>query len=324
MAWNYTESVESTVNVGTGVQLLDAGLADLVSAALDDAAFELADTPVQGSKYFDVMNVSNNNISSQTVHGMGLAQVNSDGAALPVDKQILGFKQTLSTYVLRNAAAITREVLEDDRHGVVGKHARALMQSGGKTIERILADIVNRGFDGNDGSHDATGLSALAEDGLACFAKDRPQARASASNWSNISAAGSLTPDAVAQARLSFDQYIDGNGDLAPQQLMKVAVSPDQVDTMREISGSSLKVDTSLNNTNVVSGIDYEKWSWLSSGTVVYFGDCENGLKFLVRENPGTVSWNDGSNPDKMWTRLRMKVGTGITRPGNVIGAQIS
>jgi len=324
MAWNYTESVKSTVNVGSGVQLLDESLADLVSAALDEAAFELAETPVQGSKYFDVMNVDKNNISSQTVHGIGLAQVNSDVANLPVDKQIMGFKQTLSTYVLRNAMAIGREVLEDDRFGVIGQHARNLMQSGSKTIERILADMINRGFADPNPTHDATNLSALAEDGLACFSTDRPHARASAGKWSNLDTGGVLTPDAVATARLNFDTYIDGNGDLAPQQLVKVVVSPDQVDTMREISGSSLKVDTSLNTTNVVSGIDYEKWSWLSAGTVIYVGDGTNGLKFLIRQNPATVSFNDGTNPDKMWTRLRMKIGTGITCPGNVIGCDIT
>ena len=323
MSWKYTESLQSVVNVGSGKQLLDDSIADLVTAALDMAKLELADTPVEGSKYFDVMNVDKNNISTKSVYGLGLAKVNPDGAKPPVDKQIMGFKQTLSTYVLRNFAAVTREVLEDDRYGVLGQHARLLMQSGNKTIERVLADIVNRGFAASGTAHNATNLSALAEDGLALFADNRPQPRASAGFWGNLAAAGALTADAIATARLNFDTYVDGNGDLSPQQLVKVVVSPNLVDTMRELSGSTLKVDTSLNNTNIVNGIEYEKWSYLADDTVMYVGDGENGMKFLVRDNPKTESFNDGSDPDVFWTRLRMKIGTGITRPGNVQGAQI-
>ena len=85
---------------------------------------------------------------------------------------------------------------------------------------------------------------------------------------------------------------------------------------MREISGSTLKVDTNLNNTNVVSGTSYECYSFLAPGTVVYEGSTENGLEFHIRSNPNLMAWNDGSNPDKMWMRWRMQAGTGCKRPG--------
>ena len=321
MAWNFGESVKSAVRSGSGMQLLDEETANFYKAAIDEASNVLAKTPVQGSKYFKVRNVDKNNYSSQDVYGIGLAEVNSDAEALPVDKQIVGFDQTITNFVIRQSMAIGRESLETDRFGVIGEHTNSLMQSGEKTIERILADAFNRGFGSSDGGTTATtNLSLLAEDGLALFSGNRPQPRASAGVWSNLATTGDLTADTVAAARVSFNTYLDGNGDLAPQMLQKVIVSPELEDTMREISGTSLKVGTSLNNMNVVEGTPYEVWHWLNPNTVIYCGDADNGLEFHVRANPSVLTWEDGQNPDLIRTRMRMAIGTGAKRPGKFIG----
>jgi hypothetical protein len=321
MAWNFGESVKSSIQVGSGIQLLDEETQNFYKAALDEAANKLASTPVQGSKYFKVKNVDKNNYSSQDVYGVGLAQVNSDAEDLAVDKQIVGFEQTISNFVIRLAMAIGRESLETDRFGVIGEHSSSLMQSSQKTIERLLADTFNRGFGTADGGTTATtNLSALAEDGLALFSGNRPQPRATAGTWENLNAAGALTATTVADARTQFNTYLDGNGDLAPQMLEKVIVSPELEDTMREISGTTLKVDTSLNTTNIVSGTEYEVWHWLNANTIIYCGDADNGVEYHVRRSPSINTWEDGTNPDKIWTRMRMALGTGIKRPGKYIG----
>lgn len=316
MAWNFASSVKSTVQVGSGAQILDQETANFFKAGLDEASNAYAKTPVEGAKYYKVKNVDKNNYSSQTVHGIGLAEVNSDLEDLPVDKQIVGFEQTISNYVIRKAMVVGREALETDRFGVIGDHSRNLIHSGGKTIERIQADSFNRGFG-------TTNLSVLAEDGLAFFSASRPQPRATAGTWSNLESTGALTADSVATARVNFNTYLDGNGDLDPQMLSKVIVSPELEDTMREISGTTLKVDTSLNNTNVVSGTDYDVYHWLDAGTVIYCGDGENGLEFHVRKNPSIDTYNDGSNIDKIISRMYMAVGTGLKRPGKFRGQQI-
>jgi hypothetical protein len=194
--FNYAESVKSVVRTGSGMQLLDEETANFFKAAIDEARTKIAETPIQGSKYFAVKNVDKNNYSSQDMLGIGLAEVNSDAEDLPVD----------------------------------------------------------------------------------------------------------------------------GNGDLAPQMLEKVIVSPELEDTMKEISGSSLKVDTSLNTTNIVAGTPYEVWHWLNANTIIYCGDEENGVEFHIRQNPGVLTWEDGSNPDKIWSRMRMAIGTGAKRPGKFIG----
>lgn len=321
MAWNFGESVKSVVRSGSGYQLLNEETGNFYTAALDEASNLLAQTPVQGSKYFKVKNVDKNNYSSQDVYGVGMAQVNSDGEELVFDKSVVGFDQTITNFVLRLAKGTGRESLETDRFGVIGDDVKELMQSGYKTIERILADAANRGFGSADGGTTPTSnLSLLAEDGLALFSGNRPQPRAQAGVWSNLNGAGALTADTVAATRVAFNTYLDGNGDLSPQMLEKVIVSPELEDTMREISGSTLKVDTSLNTTNVVSGTPYEVWHWLNANTVIYCGDADNGLEFHVRKNPETLTWEDGTNPDLIKTRMRMAVGTGCKRPGKFIG----
>lgn len=317
MAWNYASSAVSKVQIGTGEQLLDANIAPFLKAGIDEAMNKYSKIPQQGLGYYKVKNVTGNNYTSQDMLGVGLMKVNSDGEQLPIDKQIVGFTQTITNYVLRNAMAIEREALETDRYGVIGDHARALMHSANKTLEYIYADSFNRGFG-------TTGLSLLAEDGLAFFSATRNNPRLSAGQWSNLDSGGVLTAAAVASNRTSFKTYTDGNGDLDPQMLEKVIVAPNLEDTMREISGSTLKVDTSLNNTNVVSGTAYECWSWLADGTVIYMGDGDNGLEFHIRKNPEITSFNDGTNPDKLWSRVRMAVGTGLKRPGKFRGCQVS
>jgi hypothetical protein len=305
--------------------MIDDEVKNFLEASLDEASTLLSKVPVQGSGYFKTRNVSNNNYSSQEMLGIGLAEVNSDLEDLPVDKQIAGYKQTISNFVLRKSMAIGREALETDRFGVIGEHSRNLTHSGLRTTQFILADMFNRGFGtANGGDTVTTNLSALAEDGLALFSGSRPQPRATAGEWSNLIATGALTPDVIADTRVAFNIYLDGNGDLAPQMLEKVIVSPELEDTMREISGSTLKVDTSLNTTNIVSGTSYEVWHYLNANTALFCGDADNGVEFHIRKNPDILTWEDGSNPDKIWSRLYMALGTGIKRPGKWMGQLVS
>jgi hypothetical protein len=105
--------------------------------------------------------------------------------------------------------------------------------------------------------------------------------------------------------------------------MQKIVVPPDLEDTIKEIVGTNLKVDTSLNNTNIVSDVSYEVWDWLDSGIVAYCGDAENDLQFHVRVAPGVIVFQDGQNPDKIHSRLRMALGTGLLRPGMYRGQVI-
>ena len=314
--WNNTESAESTVTAGSGAELVDE-FGALTSAGIDEAFKREAATPIQGEAFFKSKSVDKNNYKYQGMNGIGLVQINSDGAAMPMGKKSLGFDSTITNYVMRLSMGITRELLETDRYGVIGDHSRSLAHSGRKTIERILADAANRGFGTVDGGETAsTNLSLLAEDGLAFISGNRPQPKGGLPVWSNRETGSTLTADAVATARLNFRKYLDGSGDLDPQKMTRVIVPPDLEDTIKEIVGSTLKVDTSLNNTNVVSDVGYTVWDWLESDKVLFEGDCENELEFHTRISPGVVTYQAGDNPDLIMSRLRMALGTGCRRPG--------
>jgi hypothetical protein len=315
-AFDYTAAEKTTAMAGSGAELVDE-FGVFTAAGIDEARKRDAATPIQGEKYFKTKNVDKNNYSNQGMNNIGLAQLNSDGDNLPIDKKSVGFNQVITNYTMRQSMMITRELLETDRYGVVGDHSRSLVHSARKTIERILADPFNRGFG-------TTSLGVLAEDGLGFFSAARPQPKSSAGTWSNLEATGALTPDALATARVNFRKYLDGSGDLDPQIMQKVIVSADQEDTMREIVGTNLKVDTSLNNTNIVSDVAYEVWDWLDDGIVAFCGDAENDLQFHIRKAPGVIVFQDGTNPDKIWSRMRMAMGTGLLRPGKYRGLTVS
>ena len=315
-AFNYDSSAKTTIHAGSGAELVDE-FGVLTAAGIDEARKRDAATPIQGQKYFMTKNVDKNNYSHQAVNGIGMVQLNSDADDLPIDKKSMGFDQTISNYVMRLSMSISREMLETDRYGVIGGHSRSLVHSSRKTIERILADPFNRGTGTTD-------LAILAEDGLGFFSAGRPQPKASAGTWSNLETTGALTADMLATARVNFRKYLDGNGDLDPQMMKKVIVGPDLEDTMKEIVGTNLKVDTSLNNTNIVSDVSWEVWDWLESTTAVFCGDAENELQYHVRVSPGVLVTQDGRNPDMIWSRLRMALGTGLLRPANYRAATIS
>ena len=315
-AFDYASSAKATVMAGSGAELVDE-FGVFTAAGIDEARKMDAATPIQGEKYFKTKNVDKNNYSNQGINNIGLAQLNSDGDAMPIDKKSVGFAQTITNYTMRQSMRITRELLETDRYGVIGDHSRSLVHSARKTIERILADPFNRGFG-------TSALGVLAEDGLGFFSAARPQPKSTAGTWSNLEVAAGLTPDALATARLNFRKYLDGSGDLDPQVMQKVVVSADQEDAMREIVGTNLKVDTSLNNTNIVSDVAYEVWDWLDDGIIAFCGDSENDLQFHVRVSPGITVFQDGTNPDKLWSRMRMALGTGLLRPGKWRGLKIS
>lgn len=325
MAWNFTESAETAVQAGNGAELVDQ-FGVLTRAGIDEALKREAATPIQGQQFYSVKNVDKNNYKYQGVNGIGVVQFNSDGDTMPVDSKSLGFDQTISNYTMRLAIGITREMLETDRYGVIGNHARSLTHSGKKTMELIMADTFNRGFGtATPVSGSATSnLSLLCEDGLALFSGERPQPKAGLSAWSNLETSGALTADAVATARINLRKYLDGNGDLDPQMMTRVIVPPDLEDTIREIVGSNLKVDTSLNNTNVVSDVKYVVYDWLESDKVVFEGDCENELEFHIRVNPNILTYQAGDNPDLLWSRLRMALGTGCRRPGRFRGLVVT
>lgn len=312
--WNYAASAKAIVNVGNGAEMVDE-FGPLTRAGIDTAFKGEAATPVQGAAYYKTKNVDKNNYSYQGVNGIGQVQLNSDGDDIPTDKKSLGFSHLISNYTMRLKIGITREMTETDRYGVIGDHSRSLVHSARKTTERIFADTVNRGFG-------TTGLSILCEDGLGMFSAGRPQPKADAGTWSNLEATGDLTADSITTARLNFRQYKDRSGDLDPQMLQKVIVSTDLEDTIKEITGTTLKVDSSLNNVSVVSDVSYEVWDWLSPKKVIYQGNGENELEFHTRVNPNVVTFQAGDNPDLIWSRLRMAIGTGCRRPLNYRGQQ--
>ena len=314
-AFNFDSSAKTTVSAGSGVELVDE-FGVLTAAGIDEARKRDAATPIQGEKYFQTKSVDKNNYTHQAVNGIGMVELNSDADDMKIDKKSMGFDQTITNYVMRLKMGITRELLETDRYGIIGGHSRSLVHSSRKTRERILADPFNRGFGTTD-------LAILAEDGLGFFSAGRPQPKASAGTWSNLETSGGLTADMLATARVNFRKYLDGNGDLDPQMMTKVIVGPDLEDTMKEIVGTNLKVDTSLNNTNIVSDVNWEVWDWLDSGIAAFCGDAENDLQFHVRIAPGVMVTQDGSNPDMIWSRLRMALGTGLLRPAKWRGAVI-
>lgn len=324
MAWNFTETATTSIDVGSGYQLLSGDVADLFQAGFDEVINKYSNVPVMGSKYHAVKNVDMNNIKTKSMLGIGLMKVNSDADEMPFDKMGVGFEQTITNYVLRVAMGTSREAIETDRYGAIGKDTRSLMHSAKRTIEYVLADSFNRGFGTTNGITTAdSNLSLLAEDGLALFSGSRPQPRASAGTWSNLDSGGVLSEDAIFSNITAGRTYVDGNGDLDPQELVKIIVAPNLEQTIKIVTKSSLSPTTSLNDANSVMGLQYEVYSWLSDGIVIYEFDGENELEFHVRKSPEIMTWQ-GENPDLIKSRCRMAIGTGCKRPGKFRGCQVS
>jgi len=178
------------------------GVNSWYGAAYDEHAVEYTDL-------FDSDTSSRAYEEDVGVSGLGLAQTKSEGQSVAYDDERQTFVTRYSHVVYGLGFVITREMVEDDLYGVVGKRrSKALAFSMRQTKEINAANVYNRAFNGSYTGGDGVSLVNSAHPNYA------------GGTWSNtLATQADLSEASLEQACIDIMAYTNDRG-------LKISVIP--------------------------------------------------------------------------------------------------
>ena len=219
----------------------------------------------------------------------GLASVKPEGAPIQYDSARQGFttRYTHVTYAL--GFTITREMVEDDLYGTIGKkRAEALAFSMRQTKEIIGANVYNRAFTSGYVGGDGVVLGSSAHPNVA------------GGTQSNILAtAANLSEAALEQMCIDIMGLTDDRGLKIALQPQMLIIPKDLVFEAERILKSDLRVSTANNDINALKlmgkfpkGVKVNQY--LTSSTAYYIRtDAKDGMKYFDRRGDKFEMDND-------------------------------
>ncbi len=239
------------------------------------------DHPKEYTALFDVETSDRNYEEDLGTQGFGLAAVKAEGGPISYDEA----KQTYVTRYVHTVYGIgfiiTREMMEDDLYGKIGKkRATALSRSINQTIETVGANVYNRAFN----------ASYTGGDGKELVATDHPTASGNQSN--ELTTAADLSEVAIEQLVIQIMQATDERGLKQAIMPRSLIVHPNEAFNATRILKSALQNDTANNAINAIKaqGVFPEgvKINHYFSDTDAWFirTNAMDGMKFFMRRKP--------------------------------------
>ncbi len=315
-----TASAKSIVQgPGAGFHIPE-GFAALLTAGTDEVFKRGFEFPFEGDMFYSSHTTNKDTETFQSVVGLGDIGQNRDADELPSDEQGLGFPHSITTYVFRGKTGHERRLIEDELYGQIRDNVRELMEGSRRTVEKILADGVNRA----DGATASTGAPFLCEDGYYWLDATRNNPHPRGGTWGNVEATSSITPTSIFTAQLNFAKHVNERGERDQKKLTKVIVRPDEEREVWEIKNSDLRPTDAMNAANFQFGrFEYSTYNLMTTSQVMYMAEGRNEVRSYWRMKPSVVAFTDG-NPDVLWQRVRFRFGIGALRPDIWRGGVVS
>lgn len=249
------------------------------------------------------------------ISGFGYAVAKSEGNNISYDTMMQGFVTRYNHVVYALGFTITREMVEDDQYGVIGKkRAKALARSMRLTKDVIAANVLNRAF-----TSTYTG-----GDGKELCATDHPNV--AGGTWSNeLATAANLSEAALEQMNIDIMKLTDDRGlkiAVRPKQLI---IPPDLVFEAERILKTEGRVATADNDLNALKMMGKIPKivvnQYLTSATAYFLQtDTPEGMKYFERRGDQFDMDNDFDNENAKykatarysfgWTDPRCMYGT--------------
>lgn len=311
-----TASAESVPSVSRPGVHIPENFEAVLKTGLDEVFKRELETPYEGMQFFKKKNMSKRSYKFQSYYGLGHVSQVTELENVDSDEIGLGFDWTLTSNIFKGEIAITKEMKEDELHGVIRDLQAELSESERYSKEIILADVFNRALG-------ASGAPFLCEDGMYLGDESRPNPYALAGNWSNLEAAGDITASSIFQAQLNFAQNKDERGKKKPLKMKTLVIRPQDEETVWEILKSDKEPTSSLNKRNFQQDrFSYIVYNYLTSAVNVFIAEDKHGAKnelyFGDRVSPQVETYKDGNNPDVTRQRIRSRFGVGAGRPYNM------
>ena len=238
-----------------------------------------------------------------TVTGFGIAPVKSENAPVYYDDVFQGYDTTYTHTTYALAFRVSKEMVDDEKFGMIKKSAMALGRSMFNTRQIEASSNFNNGFN----------ASFTGPDGVELFSTVHPLiGGGTASN--ELAAAADLSVTSLRQALDDMEDTVDERGlliNVVPEYLL---VPNELIWDAEELLKSSLRPDTSDNPINAfqIKNLDYMVWNYLTDPDAWFLLAAKNdhNLKFYERE-PVNVSSDYDFEADASKTKTRCRFSHG-------------
>lgn len=239
---------------------------------------ELKQLPDMRSKFYS-MEKSNDSYERWSEVG-ALPDFNQFTGTVTYQSQAQGYDTTATHLEFANGFQVTRDLYDDDRHGIWERRPVALANSYMRTVQKHGARQFNNAFSVDTFFYNNTEGVAL------CSDSHTTTSGASTSAGFDNNVTSSLSAVSVASARIQMVEFRGDQAEKISVQPDTLLVPPELYEIAYEIIASSGKVDSANNNANVHKG-KYESIEW------VYLTDTNNWFMIDSRQMKQWNVWFD-------------------------------
>lgn len=250
-------------------------------------------------------------VDDSYVTGFGLVPTKTEGAGVTYDDVLQGLdkRYTFDTYSL--AYRVTKEMMEDERYGLMSKMPKALGRSMRATVETDGANMFNRAFNSSYTGADAKELCAT----------DHPLI-GGGTQKNELSTAADLSPTSYEQALIDIGDTTDDRGILLNLKPKKLLI-PNELDwTAKKLFNSTGLMGTADNDINPASAdkLEVVVWNYLTDSDAWFIICDEHELNWFWRIMPEHYQGNDFDTDDAKF-KVRGRWKRGWTVPWGVFGS---
>lgn len=227
------------------------------------------------NKVFDVQSSDRSIEQTSQVSGVGLFAQIDEGAAVRYDQPVQGFDKTFTHVRFGLGVKFSRDTVEDDKMGLVGRQNAEMARSARETIEIQAASDFNNGFD----------TAYAGPDGKPLFSATHPLYKSGGTQSNLLSTPADLSVESLQLAMTDFETQKDSSGKFIAVPCRRVMVAPSNRWNVNEILKSALRADTANNAVNT-------------------FKNAEDGL-------PDPLIWRHLTDPDA-WFLIAEPSSTGL------------
>lgn len=230
--------------------------------------------------------------------GYGQHEETAELEPIKYEDTVPGWEVTYTHKKYTKAAAISQEMIDDNKWNMVRRAPRGLSLSKMRTLETIGADVFNFGFVAGGGGR----AKFRGGDSKALFATDHVNRAGDVTQSNKITTA--LTQASLQTVTSAMKKRLDSKGQIVEYQPDTLLVPTELEYTARIILETSQSTGNNYNDINPVKGaLKLVVWPYLKSATAWFVLDSDmHELYFFIRKDEGVQGpkW-DWDNEAAKW-----------------------
>lgn len=222
-------------------------------------------------------------IQKAMMAGVGLPALIQEGADADTDTFVQLPSKTFRPAKYGLGIGASRELVSDDKHGIISQRSKMLGESIAESMEIQAASVFNNAFD-------ATNYPG--PDGKALCSLTHPAYKAGGVRINLLSSAADLDVASLELALIDYENMVDHRGFFQTLPTPKLLVAPANRFNAYEITKSDMRSDTANNSTNAFKyseggNIEPLVWKYLTDPDAWFLVAPQNNeLLWVWRERP--------------------------------------